>query len=142
MYIRGKRSLVPTSKTVFQATEIFKSSVHSVSFLSFFLFFLPLSLFTFFISFFLPLFFLSFFSFFLESYSRFLAICFLSPFGFSTTFLSNVRSRNNIFALEVPCYHFEQLLTSSPIFSFSRLWWWEIFFLKFLHIIELLLFYL
>lgn len=55
MYIRGKRSLVPTSKTVFQATEIFKSSVHSVSF---FLFFSPsLSLFTFFISFFLPLFF-------------------------------------------------------------------------------------
>lgn len=138
MYIRGKRSLVPTSKTVFQATEIFKSSVHSVSFLSFFLFFLPLSLSSLssFLSFSL-FFFLPFFSFFLESYSRFLAICFLSPFGFSTTFLSNVRSRNNIFALEVPCYHFEQLLTSSPIFPFSRLWWWEIFFLKFLHIIEL-----
>lgn len=133
MYIRGKRSLVPTSKTVFQATEIFKSSVHSVSFLSFF----SLSLSTFFISFFLPLFFfVPFFSFFLESYSRFLAICFLSPFGFSTTFLSNIRSRNNIF--EAPCYHFEQLLTSSPIFPFAIMLMRNPFFLQ---IIQLLLFY-
>lgn len=50
MYIRGKRSLVPTSKTVFQATEIFKSSVHSVSFLSFFSLFLSLHFLHFFLS--------------------------------------------------------------------------------------------
>lgn len=125
MYIRGKRSLVPTSKTVFQATEIFKSSVHSVSFLSLFFFSLSLSSF---LSFSLSFFFVPFFSSFLESYSRFLAICFLSPFGFSTTFLSNIRSRNNILALEAPCYHFEQLLTSFPVFQFD--YGWEILFFE------------
>lgn len=135
MYIRGKRSLVPTSKTVFQATEIFKSSVHSVSFLSLF-FFLSL-----FLHFFLSL---SFFFFrpilFVLLRKLFAVSCDLFSI---TIWIFHHFSLKYTIQEQYPSHSKLHVITSnncSPLLPFfnSRLWMRNPFFLKFLHIIELL----